>query len=283
MNKRQIISVFFLGGILVLSTITSCKTDFLDINQNPNSPPDASVQELLPSAQAAIAHALGNNFQIYTGIWAQHWTQSPASSQYKVFEQYSPPADRFDDAWKALYADALQDLKAIEGKAALGGLSNYSAIAKILQAYTFQLLTDNFGDVPFSEALQGESNVLSPRYDTQHDIYHGIMDLAKSGIALIDENSAAHPEEDDLLFHGDMHMWHKFGNTLLLRIYMRLSEVDATEAQDGIAELVADNAEFLGFAEEVRIDYLASGGNTHPLYSSIVDLGFVQNIVASAT
>ena len=72
MNKKQILSVFFISGILVFSTFTSCKKDFLNINQNPNSPPDAGVKELLPSAEAAIAHTVGNNFMIYGGLWVQH-------------------------------------------------------------------------------------------------------------------------------------------------------------------------------------------------------------------
>lgn len=284
MNKKQIIRGFLLCGAIVLATFTSCKKDFLDINNNPNAPIDVSVTELLPSAELAIAHAVGNHLQIYGGLYAQFWTQNPSSSQYKTFENYSPSSDDFDDLWAIIYSDGLKDLQTVINKGTTGGLSNYVAIGKILQGYAFQALTDNFGDVPFSQALQEENGILSPAYDSQQNIYSGIISLVKSGIASIDETAGAiHPEDEDLLLHGDMSLWRKFGNTLLLRMYMRLSEVSPSVAQNGIADLEANSAEFLSFAEEVRIDYTATGGNTNPLYSSIVDLNFVQNLVASAT
>ena len=285
MNKKQIIKGFLLTGFAILTTFTSCKKDFLEeVNVNPNAPTDVSVTELLPSAELAIAHAVGNHFQIYAGLYAQFWTQSPSSSQYKTFENYSPSSDDFDRPWSIMYADGLKDLKTIIEKGSSLGLPNYVAIGKILQAYSFQVLTDDFGDIPYSEALREEEGILSPRYDSQHEIYHGIIALAKEGIASIDETAdAITPGDDDLLLHGDMHLWTKFGNTLLLKMYLRLAYVDPTEAADGIADLEADAAEFLSFGEEVRIDYFTTGGNTNPLYASIVDLGFVQNIVASAT
>jgi len=284
MKKKQVIKGLLLSGVIVLATFTSCKKDFLDVNDNPNAPVDVSVKELLPSAELAVAHAVGNELQIYGGIWGQFWTQNPASSQYKTFENYSPSSDDFDFLWSILYSDALKDLKTIIDKGTAQGLPNYVACAKILQAYAFQLATDNFGDVPFSQALQEENGILSPRYDSQHDIYQGIMALAKAGIAAIDQSAnAIVPADDDLLLAGDMSVWKKFGNTLLLRIYLRMSEVDPVEAAAGIAELEANSAEFLGAGEEVRINYLSAGGNTNPVYSSIIALQNVQNEVASAT
>jgi hypothetical protein len=283
MKKYKTALQLFLTGALTITVISGCNKDYFDINQNPNSPADASVNELLPSAQGAVAHALGNNIQLFGGIWGQYWTQSPASSQYKVYEQYSPGANEFDRPWKALYADALQDLRTIVTKATAEQKPNYVACAKILQAYTFQLLTDNWGDIPFHEAIQGAEGILSPRYDTQHDVYHGIMDLATDGLALIDENSDVHPGQDDLFFGGDMLLWREFGNTLLLRIYLRIAYIDPGEASSGIGQLQASAAEFLYPGEDVKIDYFEIGGNSNPLYSSIVDVGFTQNLVASAT
>src|SRR5688572_32220571 len=137
MKKNKLAIQLLLTGVFALTVIPGCKKDYFDINENPNSPADASVRELLPSAEAAIAHAVGNNLQIVGGLWGQYWTQSPASSQYKVYEQYSPGANEFDRPWKALYADALTDLKAIVEKGTAEGLTNYVACAKILQAYTF--------------------------------------------------------------------------------------------------------------------------------------------------
>ena len=283
MKKNKILIRTFLVAILLVSSFSSCKKDFFDINQDPNNALDANINLLLPSAQAGIGHALGNNLQIFGGIYSQYWTQSPAASQYKTIVQYFPAANDFDNPWAALYSDALQDLKAVIKKADAENKPNYAAIAKILQAYTYQILTDNWGDVPFSESLQGEDFLISPKYDKQQDIYPGIIQLAKDGIALIDINTDVHPTDDDLIFGGDMYLWYEFGNTLLLKMYLRLSEVDPAAAQAGIAELEASVPDFLYPGETAQITYVNQGGNTNPLYSSYVDIGNTQNLVANAT
>lgn len=281
MKKYKITIQLLLTGALALSVISGCKKDYLDINDNPNSPADAGVKELLPSSEAAIGHAVGNNIQIFGGLWGQAWTQSPSSSQFKTIEQYSPGANDFDRPWKALYGDALQDLKVIVKKATADAMPNYVACAKILQAYTFQLVTDNWGDAPYTEALNGDAGTLSPHYDSQQNIYSGIISLLNEGISLIDESSDIHPADDDLLFGGDMALWREFGNTLLLRVYLRLAYVDPGKASAGIATL--QGVDFLYPGEDVKINYINEGGNSNPLYSSIVDVGFTQNLVASST
>src|SRR5688500_1425885 len=98
-----LLCIFFLSG---------CKK-FLDTNENPNLSPTASINLLLPTAQAAIAHDLGNPLQIYGSIWAQFWTQNPTSSQYRSVDQYSVTTTAFDRPWRMIYSDALQDLEEI--------------------------------------------------------------------------------------------------------------------------------------------------------------------------
>src|SRR4051812_10294416 len=88
--KVILIVVFFFGSI------TACKKDYYDINTDPNNPAGVPVSLLLPSAEGAIAHTLGNDMQIIGGIWAQYWTQSPAANQYKQYDQYFPAANDFD-------------------------------------------------------------------------------------------------------------------------------------------------------------------------------------------
>ncbi len=283
MKKNKIQIKLIVLGVLFIVSLVACKKSYLDINENPNDPADVSIVELLPSAEGAIAHVIGNNFQIFGGLWGQYWTQSPSSSQYKTIEQYSPAANDFDRPWKALYADALQDLNTIIKKASLEGKPNYVACAKILQAYTYQVLTDNFGDIPFSEALQAESGILTPKYDSQEAVYNGIIKLLDDADSLIDESSDFVPGGEDLLLGGDMTLWREFGNTLKLRVYLRLAYVKPLIAQAGIAALEASGAEFLYPGEEVKITYTADGGNTHPLYSSIIGLSSTQNLVASST
>ncbi len=286
-NKNKKIGiVFLLLGIILMGFFTACKKDFFDVNKNPNHPADVTVDYLLPSAEAAIAHAVGNNLQIYGGFWAQFWTQSPTSSQYKSLDQYNPASTDFDSPWKILYADALQDLQTIIAKGTATNQMQYVACAKILEAYTYQLLTDNWGDVPFSEALQAQSGNIAPHFDSQKDIYTNIIKMVGDGIALIDSANSGGPgmpAADDILFQGHMDNWKHFANTLKLRMYLRLSEIDPVTGKNGVMALQSSGAVFLQSGEDAKIVYTSNGGNTNPIYSSLISLNNVQNFVASST
>lgn len=264
-------------GVVLLGA-TGCKK-FLDVNQNPNAPVTATDNLILPSSQAAIAMAVGNNLQVFGSLYAQFWTQNPNSSQYKAIEQYNPEPASFDRVWGILYNDALEDIKLLEQS----HNPNYVAMALIEKAYSFQLLTDAFGDVPLKEALQG-NKILSPHYDSQKEVYDSIFAWTKRGIALASSTTANYAGSDDLLFGGGaagMAKWKQFGNTLLLRAYLRISNADAAKAEAGIRELYATNPTFL--TTDAKLTYQNIGGNQNPLYAEGVGLGRTQNLVASNT
>ena len=269
-------------SLVILVAITSfigCKK-YLDVNKSPNSPEDVTEQFLLPSAQASIAQVNGNYLQIVGGIWGQYWTQNPNSSQYRNLEQYRPGPESANNAWTELYAGALTDLQKIIDK---NQIPNYVGIAKILQAYTYQLLTDNFGPIPFSEALKGETQgISSPKYDSQEEVYNGIIQMVKDGKALLTEEGTP-PGVDDFLYGGDVHSWDKFANTLLLRMYLRLWYVNEPLARQGIMDLESAGAEYIGDGETAQIIYSGGAGNTNPLYSEMVNLNRTQNLIASNT
>jgi hypothetical protein len=279
---KSVYKIIFGLSALSILVFTGCKK-FRDVNTNPNSPEQVTINLLLPAAQGAIAQQLGGKFQIAGGIWSQYWTQDPSASQYRVFEQYQIDGSDINKAWNGLYSGALTDLDQIIRRA--GTQKNYIAIAKILKGYTFQILTDQFGDIPFTEALKGESdNITSPHYDRQEIVYNGLISLIKEGMSEIDV-AGSHPGQDDLIYGGDMDAWKKFGNTLLLRAYMRLSSITPTAAQQGIAELYANGIGFIAAGETAKIVYSAEPGNYNPLYSEINNsvLARQLNLIASAT
>ena len=268
--------------LTVLSlTITGCK-DFLDVNDNPNLSETAEPKLLLPSSQGAIALVLGNHFQVYGGIWNQYWTQNFGNSQFKSIEQYIVQGSDFDRPWSTLYADAMQNLQLIIDQKGVVKYKQYAAIALILKAYDLQLLTDAFGDIPLKDAMKGESEGnLSPGYDSQKEVYDSIFAIIEEGKALIDPESEFLPGSEDLIFEGDMDQWTLFANTLKLRAYLRLSEVDAAKAQAGIAALQQEGAEFL--TEDASIKYISTGNNQNPLYAELVALGKYRQVRASNT
>ncbi|HNF70966.1 MAG TPA: SusD/RagB family nutrient-binding outer membrane lipoprotein, partial [Chitinophagaceae bacterium] len=272
-----------LVGALALG---GCKK-YLDINKNPNIANNVPVELALPSAQVEIAHVLGNNIMVNGCFWAQYWTQSPLANQYKQYDQYAPSTDNYNRGWSTLYSGALADLQYVYNLAKSTNNKQYMAVAQLMTAYTFQVITDAWGDVPYTEALLGlESNggIVSPKYDKQSAIYDSLINQIDMAIALIDPDAEIHPAGDDLVYGGDMSLWAKFAYTLKLKVALRMSEVNPVKSQAIVDSIYNDpNHAFIDMGEDALVAFTTAGGSQNPLYSEIVGVGKTQNIYASKT
>jgi hypothetical protein len=279
MRNQDIFSSKQLLLLLLVSTIgfTGCKK-YLDVNENPNNPDTATPALLLPSVEASVGQIIGNSFQVNGGIWAQFWTQSPTASQYRTLERYDPPNSNYDRVWLTIYRNALINAQLIIDNKVNSPYAK--GMAYILKAYTFQVATDAFGDIPLTEALKG-AEFSSPRYASQELVYDSIFNYIDKGIVLLNTPTGPDLGEQDLIFQGDTEKWEAFANTLKLRAYLRLSQANPSKAQAGIGALYSSNAAFL--TEDAAIQYTTTGGNQNPLYNEMVALNRTQNIVASGT
>jgi hypothetical protein len=270
--------------MLAALSISSCKK-FLNVNNNPNVAQTATVQTLLPAAELIVGSSSGVDLQIDGSIWAQYWTQDPGASQYRPLEQYAPGQDVFATPWMNLYS-AAENFFQLYKLADSQKKRQYMAISLLMKAYTFQLITDGWGNAPYKQALKGEyidSNILNPKYDSQRVIYNGIIADIDSANKLLSTSDPVTPGTDDLIYGGNMTQWKKFSNTLLLKIYLRMSQVSPGTAQAGIAKLYATTPVFIGTGDDAFIGYGYNSANKNPLYAEESGLGYVQNLVASAT
>jgi hypothetical protein len=256
---------------------TGC-SKFLDVNENPNKPTTADVKLLLPSAAASTSHVLSNQLGINAGLWAQYWTQSPYSSQYKTNDRYLNTSTSSDRPWLIVWRNALQNYENVIQN--YGQFSQHGAIAYLLKAYTFQMATDAWGDIPLKEALKGGDS-LAVGYDTQEAVYDSVFSWIAKGQALIDPANQFKPGAEDLFFNGDMDQWRRFANTMKLRAYLRIVKAAPAKAEAGIRALQTANATFL--EKDAKITYSSSGGNENPMFAEILGLGRTQNLVASST
>lgn len=272
-----------LTALVLMISMQGCKKDFLDINDNPNNPEDVDMQFILPSAQAAVAYTVGNQLHIVGGIWSQYWTQGPNANQYNEYEQYFWNNTESDRPWLYLYAGAMRDLRALREKATAENNQNYLAVAEIMQAYTLHIITDAWGNAPYTEALRGFEGNTTPDYDSQESLYNEMIILLDDAIAKIDFDAVDGPGADDLIYHGDMFLWYKFANTLKLKIYLRQVNVRPSVAADGIAALGSDPAEFLEPGEDALAYYIEQKFRQNPLYTTVEALNFAKNIFASST
>jgi len=273
-------SIYTAIALLVCFSLTIGCKKFLDVNENPNNPDQATPTLLLPTVEASIGQIVGNSFQVYGNFWAQYWTQNPSASQYRTIEQYRVTNTAFDRPWITIYRNALQNAQLIINDQSTPNSERTKGIAYILKAYTFQLATDAFGDIPLSEALRG-NEITSPRFESQKVVYDSIFHYIDQGRILLNSANTVSPGSQDMIFGGDVAQWNAFANTLQLRAYLRLSQVEPQRARDGVAALFASGATFL--TTDANINYIATGGNENPFYNESVGLGGTQNPVASAT
>jgi len=282
--------LLLLTGMMLI--LTDCKKDkFLNVNNNPNFPANVPINQLLPTCEANIAYMMGNTLAIYGGLWAQYWTQDPTyGSQYGAFDSYvNLPTDN-DIVWSALYTNATS-LNTIIANAD-STQKNYVAIAYFMKAYTFQVLTDGWGDVPCSQALQGNAN-LAAKFDPGQQVYDSVVTWINTGMKLINLQQTS-PPEDLIYTSASMTSWQKFANTLLLKVYLRECLKNPAAAAAGIrtltAQMAANGTSFMsvtGAPESVGGDdaaehYLAITLHASPL-AAVQAYFQVQNLTASAT
>ncbi|HEX8577552.1 MAG TPA: SusD/RagB family nutrient-binding outer membrane lipoprotein [Flavobacterium sp.] len=215
-NIFKLLLLFFVGFF------TSCETE-LDINTDPNSPQQINPGLALASAQASLVTVIGGDFTNLGGFYAQYHTQAPSASQYQSIDQYNINTAYANRVWAELYAGCLTDLKYVIDESNSKGDTGTALIGTLLNAYTFQLLTDVFGDVPYTEALLGVENI-TPNTTPGNIIYSDL--LAKIDAALQAYNS--NPVEttvggQDNIYSGNMENWIKFANTLKLKMYLRMA------------------------------------------------------------
>jgi hypothetical protein len=169
-----------------------------------------------------------------------------------------------------MYAGPLQDLQTIidlnSGDAAAdyagyGDNGNQIAVAKILQAWTFQHLTDAFGDIPMSAALQGGDDT-APSYDSQANVYAGLLTLLNEAMASMTNGSGP---QGDQVYGGNMDQWMKFANSLKLRVAMRMADVNGAAAQAAAEAALGSGTIIAGNEDNALFNYLAGAPNNNPI------------------
>lgn len=270
-----------LVGLLAISLtggVSSC-SDYLDINTNPNYPATAEPITLLPSAMASTSMVVGFQLELVGSFWAQHATQFVSSNQYNIFVTYNiTSSDSYAGrAWSNMYAMALPDLDLIIKQSEASGEWNYWVIAKIMMAYDFLMLTDTFGDVPFTEALLGDG---SPKYDDSKSvIYPGIMALLDAAIAkAADATGAGLPviSNQDFVFAGDIPAWIAFAKSLKMKMMMRDFDANKTDIQS----LLNDDL----LSEDAKMDVFVDQANkSNPLYENDRRMLNTQNNLRATT
>lgn len=263
-------------------TATGCEK-FLDINANPNNATSVTPDALLASALVTTAAnytggvAAGNNYNTYASFAAGYWGKSGTVSGFAQERTYGYNNTYYQTLFNSTY-DNLNDYAIIQRTGATTH-PNHAAIARIMKVYNYLLLVDQFGDVPYTEALQGLGNT-TPKYDKAEDIYKDLVVQLKGAVADINAvpTTALAVGNEDVVFNGGatgMARWKQFANSLRLRILLRMSSTnDAARnsyvsAQMAALQTEANTATGGGFIDRdvvVQPTYTANTGQQNPFY-----------------
>lgn len=212
------------GAVLLLSMLaSSCTKDFKEINTNPNNSPFAvPAQMLAPAMVSSMTYNMLRNRNFNNEL--MQVTVDMSESEGRVF-RYDFRANWADYLYNGLYSE-LTNFKDMYKYAADSVVLNesYMGVSLICQSWLYSILTDTYGDIPFSESnLAREGNVFEPKFDRQKDIYMGIFsNLEKANTLLAAAEGDLTPNSDPV-YYGDNTKWRKFGNSLYLRLLLRLS------------------------------------------------------------
>lgn len=257
--------MFRMAAVLVLSATLGGCGDLTDLNENPNEPVAVGAEFLLPSAVLGAVdqtHGAYLNMDM-VGLWVQHY----AEHQYTVEDVFEISDGSISGRWSGFYSGPLRDLWEVVQQGEALDRPNVVAVGTILEHWIMQVVTDLWGDAGYSQALLGRDSPpdMSVAYDTQADIYDGILDQLAAAVAMI-QTSGSKITAGDVIYGGDLTRWKRFGNSLRLRAAMRLSEVDPSRGKTEFAAALSSGV-FGSSADNAVVRYLDDGVNVHPIYA----------------
>ncbi len=211
--------------LMVVVLVSSCDKKWIDpeINIDPDAPGDVPISLLLPAIEQAIGFTLlGNDAVRPTNIWMQMLDGVDRQSYTQA--RYQLMAADVDNYWGSAYTDALINAQIMMDKAEEEGSPQNVGVAKVLLAVSLAITTDNFGDMPWSEALKGGEGIIQPAYDSQQEVYTAIFDLLSEAISDLGQDDALGINQD-VIFGGDPDAWIAAAYALTARAHLQLSEV----------------------------------------------------------
>lgn len=247
--------------------VLSCQKRFDVVNTDPNNSTVTATSFLLTNAQKTMMDLTWDEW--FNGRRGNQLAQYWASNQYSAESRYALRVNITNTYWSRFYSRALQDLEEIvrlnqnapDDYVGFGKNENQIAIARTMQAWLYQNMTDSWGPIPFSQALGG-AEFPNPKYDSQEEIYMGLIDMLNEAIAQFDntDNSV----KGDMIYNGNVAQWEKLANSLKMRVAIRMADVKPAEAATAISEAITAGV-MTSNADNALFPYMNGAPNNNPL------------------
>lgn len=240
---------YIIVTLAIVVSVLSCTNDFEETNANPNQPEEVSSDLLLSTVISTVTNRAAQSGWDRGNIVGQ----LTAKINFTGFDRYEWGSE--SGLWNEYYG-ILPEIDLIL-KASLQKETrntSYEGMALILRSYVFSILTDNWGNIPFSEAIDGQNNNFTPKYDNQQDIYTAILlDLKKA------EEQLAIGQPilgGDVLYGGNLEKWRKLANSLRLRYLLRIS--NKVDVSSEMKEIVDSGVFITTNADNAAVSYPAT-------------------------
>lgn len=243
-----------LYAILLAISVVGCH-DLDQLNEDPNKIKESDPYLILTKVEKS-AFSLQNIDKEYA---ARMIIQTDGESTFQYFKWGSKGFDR--------YKDLLQVQKMME-EATRTGKEEYLAVGHFLKAHLFYELTMTFGDIPFSEALQGEGTIQFPKYDEQEAVFVGILEeLEQASQALKKEKTL----QGDIIYSGNLNRWEKLIESYKLKVLMTLSKkqkAGTIEVAKRFNEIYQKGILLMDNADNGQLTFFDQAGSRYPQFNS---------------
>ena len=250
---------------LIALIAVGCDSGFEEINQNPNDPLTISPNLLLGQIEKTTVDLMYSTFN--GGDMGSCWSQQLSKIQYNDEERFNPRQSSISSVWNTIYASIISDANSMYKLGDTEGNNNIKGVALVMQAYGYLLLTDLYGDIPFTEAMLAEGGNITPVYNTQEDVYDGVLNMLDEAALLLGTGGTIE-SVTDIVYGGNVNNWERFANSLKFRALMRISKKMNVSSQ--LQALIDEDNMFTSNVNEAKFTYKEENPNANPIYEGIV-------------
>lgn len=266
----------YIVAFTALVLLWSCQSDeqYENLNQDPKNPTAVASDFLFTAATVSLGDYMASpnvNQPLYRFFGQYLTTTTYLEEPNYDFTSRQNPDNVFSEYYRDIIFD-LQDAKRIVAEnTALTQAQKDARMGQleVIEVYTWHVLVDSFGDIPYTEALQAEE-FPNPKYDDAATIYEDLISRLNNVGAMLSAGQGY--ASSDVVFGGDMAKWEMFANSLKLRMGMRLQDVNPSLSQSTVESAVAGGV-LMSNGDNATIQYLSNAPNTNPLWEDLVQSG----------
>jgi hypothetical protein len=258
--------------LLSFTLLTSCVDSLDDYNIDVKRASDVPPRTLFTNALKGITDILttpnvnNNNYRMFVQYWA--------TTTYLDEPRYSMTSRAYSqNLWNAIYRDGLADLNEAKRLINLDATldpaikNNQLGIIGLVEVFSWNVLINTFGDVPYSEALNSDN--LLPVYDDAETIFNDLATRLDASLALLNTSSTSLGSAD-VIYSGNVARWIKFGNSLKLKMGMLIADKNTAKAKTMVEAAATNLANLIqSNAENARFPYIAAPPNNNPISANV--------------